>query len=293
MKGIGSKILVLFRSPDLFRAFWVGETMKDFVAVGERFQIRRLLFLLSREQRFYLLALSQKHVRLFRCTHHSAREIQLRGHVPTNLHEWRQTAKPDHVVDNRASAGPSVGSMKGVMFGTSTVREQQDEYLLHFFKQIDKGLHRLLAREVAPLIVAGVEFEIALYRKVNTYPQLTEHAVHGSPDGLSARELHERALTFVKQTFSAPLKKALEDFEEYGGTRRASSSLDEILRAADEGRVADLLLREGAERRGSGPGEEDLFNLAALRTVSHRGQAFALKASEMPGELDAAAIFRF
>jgi hypothetical protein len=43
---------------------------------------------------------------------------------------------------------------------------------------------------------------------------------------------------------------------------------------------------------GSGR-EEDLLNLAAVATLSHRGQAFGLEVSGMPDGVDAAAVLRF
>ncbi|MCU1337987.1 MAG: hypothetical protein JWO19_3568 [Bryobacterales bacterium] len=313
--------LVLFRSWDILRGFRLSElsgngAAKEFVVTGDRFQIRPLLPSMSRDQRFYVLALSQKHVRLFLCTFRAVQEIPLVGIAPQNLETWLHNRIPDHVLDNRAKAGPSVGSMQGVMFGTSTDRDRHDEYLTHFFKEIDKGLHKVLAGQNLPLLLAGVEPEIALYRKVNTYPQLLESGVHGSPDGLTHGDLHTRAVEAVKHTFSAPLRKVLRDFKDFRDTNRVSFSIPEILKRAQEGRVADLLIRKDAEYLGTwngvtmqikkGPAstqrlspqaiseqDSDLLNLAALETLSHRGKVFALKRSEMPLESDAAALLRF
>ena len=67
---------MLYRSLETFRYIPMRELSKEFVTVGNHFQIRRLLGLLSREQRFYLLALSQKHVRLFDCTAQGAEELK-------------------------------------------------------------------------------------------------------------------------------------------------------------------------------------------------------------------------
>src|ERR1700761_1831825 len=55
--------LILYRSPDLFRYYWLRDTIEDFVTVSQTFQIRPLLSMVSREQKFYVLALSQKHTR--------------------------------------------------------------------------------------------------------------------------------------------------------------------------------------------------------------------------------------
>jgi hypothetical protein len=197
---------------------------------------------------------------------------------------------PDHVLDNRASAGPSVGAMKGVMFGTSTDSDRHDEYLAHFFKEIDHKLHKILVSQILSLLLAGVDSEIGLYRKVNSYPHLLEPAVHGSPDGLSDGVLLARACETLKHTFSGPLKKVLTDFNDFRDTNRVSFSIPDILKQAQEGRVGDLLLREYVE---PGPADDELMNLAALQTLLHRGQVFALKPSEMPGATDVAALLRY
>ena len=107
-EGDWSVGFALFRSPEIFRYFLLRDLVTEFVMVRERFQIRPLLPLLSRDQRFYLLALSQKHVRLFRCTNQSEQELQLRRLPPENLHVWLNNRIPDHVLDNRSAGGPSV-----------------------------------------------------------------------------------------------------------------------------------------------------------------------------------------
>jgi hypothetical protein len=293
--------IILFRSPGTFRYFSTRQTLMESVTIGDHCQVRPLLSILSREQEFYLLALSQKHVRLFRCTQRSLQPISLRGHTPSNFHVWMNIRMPDHTLDNRSAAGHSTGSMKGVKFGTSTDRERMDEYLSHYFKAVDKGVHQVLAEESAPLIVAAVESEIALYRRVNTYPKLLDHSLHGSPDAESSEELYKRALEIVNQVPSEALSKVLKEFQEHRGTQRLSLSVSDILKRSFEGRVAHLLLREDAEHHGAWDeaaqrlqtGEEDLLNLTALQTLIHGGQVFSVQASEIPESADAAAILRF
>jgi hypothetical protein len=115
--------LALFRSPDQFPYFFLREAPTEFVTVGEHFEIRPVLAVVSRDQVFFVLALSQKHVRLFRCTYQSEQELQLRRVAPDNLHVWLNNRIPDHGLDNRAVAGPSVGSMKGVTFRTTRAKK--------------------------------------------------------------------------------------------------------------------------------------------------------------------------
>jgi hypothetical protein len=59
-KGVWSNGLIVFRSPDVFRYFFLHQPVPELHSVEERFQIRPLLSALAREQRFHLLGLSRR-----------------------------------------------------------------------------------------------------------------------------------------------------------------------------------------------------------------------------------------
>ena len=103
--------LIAFRSPGAFRHYWMRELLKDVAAVGERFEIRPLLAALARQQSFHLLAVGRHHVRLLRSTPRSTEEVRLEGVAPRNMQEFLHTRQPDHRLENRMTAGPSVGSL--------------------------------------------------------------------------------------------------------------------------------------------------------------------------------------
>lgn len=299
-EGVWSNGLIVFRSPDVFRYFFLHRHVPELHAVEERFQIRPLLSAVAREQRFHLLGLSRRDVRLFHCTQHRVEHATIR---PQNFRVWLATRKPDHVFENRAAAGPSVGSMKGVSFGTNTDREREDEYLVHFFKEVDNGVTALLRDDAAPLLLAGTEDEVAIYRRVSTHPRLLDQYVHGSPDGLSERELHRRAMAIAMRLCSLPLQSAIGELEKQRDKSRVSLDAQSVIKSAWEGGVADLFLSQRAEFIGrwneqtyqveSGSPGEDLLNAAALQTVLHGGQAFALEDEDMPEKHEVAAVLRF
>jgi uncharacterized protein (DUF2249 family) len=279
--------LVALRSPAVFRHFWVRKIPTEMVTVADHFPVLPLLSLFSNARIFYVLALSKKNVDLFRGADDSFERMKLPDAIPTNLNAFLNTRKPDHVLDNRAFGGPSAGSMKGVMFGTSTDRESRDQPLLHFFKEIEKGIHTVLKDTAAPLILAGVEYEVALYRKVNTYPRLMDDAVYGSPDSLRS-EMHERTLQIIQQHSPEPLRTALAQLEQRRGSTRVSFDMEQILQAAHDGRVADLFLRQDNTNGG-----DDKINAAAIQTLLHAGQVFALSPDLMPDRAALAAVMRY
>jgi len=298
--------LLVFQSPNLLEWVSTASQVPEKIAVADRFEIRPWLPLKDWDREFYILAISLKHPRLLRCTGLAAEEVELPAETPDSLSDAMQTRPPDHSLDNMSTGGPSTGSMKGVRFGTSTLAEVKDEYVLHFFLQLDRGVRAVLKQSEAPLVLAGVEHELALYRRINTYAHVVEPGVSGSPERLGP-ELHKRALGVIRGQLPEPLQKDLDGFDKLVGTGHASTRVQEIVKAAHDGRISHLLLRPDAEYEGKfdevrrkvkrQPGLidplHDLLNDAAAETFRHGGTVSAVPADKMPNGAPVAAIYRY
>jgi hypothetical protein len=294
--------LVVFRSPDVFRAFEVKQELDETVVAGEFFHafpfIRTLQF---GEQQFYILALSQNNVRLLRCTPTSSEQVQFPPDTPTSLEQWLNTRMPNAAPEHGEIRDSEAGS--GGSFTSTTDRDNKDEHVANFFRVINRAVFELLREEKAPLVLCGVEYERAMYKGINQYPHLMEEGVQGSAESLKGGELHARALELVQEFFSIPARRALESWEKLGGTQRVSDSFPEIVTAAFQARVAHLFAAEGAHTVGvfdrstmqmkvQGR-QEDLVNAAALQTLAFGGDVFILSPEDMPGQGQVNAIFRF
>ncbi len=302
----GSAVAV-FRSHDVSRRIWLHRPLEAQAVLGPRFYIRPILNELTRDRVFYVLALSQKNVRLLRCTEHSAEPVDLPSSIYTNFEEYMNPAKPDHVSDNRSSAGPGSGGSKGVMFGTTTEREDKDKYLAHFFGQIDRGLNEVLRDSKAPVILAGVDYELAIYRGVSAYPKLADEGIQGAANSLKGGELHARAIQVVEKCYEHKIDKTLHSYEEFVGAGRATHSVKEAVTAAHDGRVLTLLVSDSMQLTGrfeeathrvkARPNglaeEEDLLNAAAVECLLHAGNVLVAPNTRMPNGAPLAAILRF
>ncbi|MDQ2841240.1 MAG: hypothetical protein M3Y72_09420 [Acidobacteriota bacterium] len=298
--------IAVFRSPGAFWLTWMQEEVANRAVVGPHFYIRPLLPELAKPKKFYILALSQKDVRLLHCTFRTSEEVGLPSGTVAGFDGYMNTAKPDHDRNNLSSAGPSSGHSKGAVGTTDTEREDKHEYLGHFFQQIDRGVNELLRGSSDPVILAAVEYELAQYRSLNTYPHLLDEDVHGAPNGLKAGEMHARAIEAITRNCE---KKADEVLAEYnhkvGGG--ASNRLKDVLTAAHDGRVLTLLVSDSLEKSGTfderthsvkgHPAdafeEEDLINDAAVQTILHAGQVLSVSNKKMPNGAPLAAIFRY
>jgi hypothetical protein len=299
--------LILLRSADVFREFRSSGRLAEVVNVNDEFHLRSLLPLLAKSRDFFLLALSQNNMRLLHCTDSTSGEVSLPAGTPTNLEEFRAIRQPDHVLDSRAAAGPASGSSKGITFGTSSDNDDKDQYLLHFFRAIARGVADVLRDSGAPLVVAAVDHELALYRTVNTYQNVIEPGVQGAPDGMKGGEMHRRAIELLRAQPPNAVQRAMEGFDKAAGTGHASSHAQEIVRAAYEGRISYLFVQENAEYRGNFDEvrrkvkrhddgvtpQHDLLNEAVVQTIRHGGEALVLPGKDMPNGVPVCALFRY
>lgn len=299
--------VAVFRSPDVFERIWLDEQPPERAVFGPHFYIRPLLPFLSRERIFYILALSQNDVRLLRCTAASSEQVALAGGVPTSFDAFMNEEKPDHVRDNRATAGPAAGSSKGVMFGTGAGIENHDEFLAHFFRQIDRALGETLRDQHKPVVLAGVDYELALYRSLTRYPNIADDAVQGAPNSLKGGEMHARALAAIGKRTEEKIEHALEEYQRNVGGRLAIHGVKEVVMAAHDGRVRILLVSDSIERTGrvdemahtvkvrkdGAPEEEDLLNDASVQTILHGGEVLVAPNKKMPNGAALAAVLRF
>jgi len=295
----------IFRSPSVFRQFEMLGRLKPQFLVGSCFQIRPFLSDLALPQEFFLLKLSRKRVDLLRCAHLRAEAVGLPKGVPRTLDEFLAFEQPDHDLENRSFAGSSTGSMRRVRFGTGSARETEHTHLARFYKAVDRGIAEVLqARAEAPLVLAGVQEDLGIYRLNHKYSNLLDNAVYGSPgEWLPEEHLVREAYEIVRSDAIERAVAALKEAKERTTPARFFTDLDAILTAAAEGRVSRLFIAEDAQKRGVFDGakrggrwhwsEEDLLNLAAVETLAHGGLAFEIPGSEMPEGALAAAVIRY
>jgi hypothetical protein len=296
------KSLAVFRSKDMFRVVFLQQETANRAEIGPQFYIRPLLPELAKDKLFYILALSQNDVRMLRCTLTSSEEVPLSGGVKTSFDDYQDMQKPDHNNKNRASPGPSSGSSKGIMQGTSTDAEARDEYLTHFYKQIGLGVFETLRGKTEPVVPVGVDYELALFRRVNSYPHLSEESVHGAPNGLKAGEMHARAIEALAKAYEKKLDKVLAEYDHKVGGG-ASNRLKDVVTAAHDGRVLTLVVSDSLTPTGTfdeatnqaigGKGDQDLVNDAAVQTILHAGNVLVAPNNKMPHGSPVAAVFRY
>lgn len=298
--------VAVFRSPDVFAVAWPRNEVPGLVRMGPHFYVRPLLADLTQPHMFYLLALSQKDVRLLRCTQTSSEEVPFSEFDRLSFERWKNWEKPDHNALNNGATNSGVRGTVGALAPKGSDAEAKDEYLSHFFKFVDGKVNEILKDHKEPLIVAAVEYEQPIYREVNRYSHLCAEPVIGAPNSLKSGEMHARALAAIQRDYDRRVDDALAQWDHRVGAG-ASSRPAEVVKAAHDGRVLTLLISDSLELTGlfdenahrmigretGRPEDEDLVNDAAVQTILHAGNVLVVPHRKMPNGAATAAIFRF
>jgi hypothetical protein len=297
-----SEGLALFATPAAMRWYRLKKGFGPRFVIGERFFVKPLMSVVNSANRFYVLALNQKHIHLFEGDADNLHEVELKA-LPTSLAEalrFHDRDEPLMFHGPRARVGGWGAIFSGQGIGIDTMKDD----LLLFFQKIDRGLHEYLP-EKAPLVLASVEYLWPIYRKANRHPHLMERGIPGNSERWSARELHAKAWEVVHNRFERPIHNACDRFAGLAGTGRTCKDPAEVVRAASEGRLETLMVALDRDAWGEWNaaaseatihpqptnGDEDLLNVAAINAAAHGAKVFVLPEREMPDACPIAGIY--
>jgi release factor family 7 len=124
-----------------------------------------------------------------RSTRNSVSDIELEdipaGLADTLRHDDRGQPLQFHTRVSVGSSGPAP-----IFFGHGIGGAEDKRNIVPYFRELDRGLRDLLRDERAPLVLAGVEHLLPPYREANSYRQLFGEGIAGSPELMTAEDLH-------------------------------------------------------------------------------------------------------
>ncbi|HEX2296880.1 MAG TPA: hypothetical protein VHN37_16425 [Actinomycetota bacterium] len=315
------KGLALFLSRSGMRYFRLPFEVDEVVSIGDSVHLKPVLPVLTLQGHFFVLALAQDRVQMYRATEHSIEEIDLaQWGVPTSLMEalrYDDLQKPDsqhHSVTgpgrgqaNEAIAGEAPNQRTHAFHGHGEDGEGQRTQIRRFFNVLDDGLAKALAAETAPMVLVGVEYLRPIFKEVTSYNHVLDDGVDGNPEGFRPDEIHAKTWRVVQPWFRERIRDAKDRYHAGRVRGTGSDDLADILAAAYEGRVGVLFALRGAEVWGifdlasrsaevhseRGPGDVDLTDLACRQTLATGAEVFVVEEADMPTSTPLAAVYRY
>lgn len=303
--------LALFIANDFYEIFRLPLDFEPLTVLSERFHVKPLLPFFSNSGLFYILALSQNMVRLFRATRHSIEEVgdevMEAAEIPRSMEEALEYDDPEERLQHHTTTSGSGGSPEVMHHGHGGIEDEKQQRLRRFLQQVANGLDNLLQDDESPLVLAAVGYVQAAFEDVSQLNNVVISGIEGNPEHKQPEALLKEAREVVAPILSKEQESARTRFDEMAHSEKASDNLQDIVPAAVQGRVDslfvavnehswghydpqtnDIALHEPEHRNG-----EDLLDFAVVQTLKNGGAVYAVDAGELPGETSIAAVFRY
>ncbi|HET9907744.1 MAG TPA: hypothetical protein VFQ23_13915 [Anaerolineales bacterium] len=300
--------LAVFMTSEDFHSYRLPFKVEELLIIAQSYYIQPVLPLFTNNGHYYILAISQDEVRLFEGTRHGVGQIDLPDGTPENLNEALRLDDPQKQLQMHTGSSQSATG-HGMFHGQGAGDEEQKVRIERYLNLVDTGLKEIFREQKAPLVLAGVDYLLPIYRKVSEYANIMQEGITGSPEHLRPEELQEQAWPIVEAYFRQETVIAVEQYEQHAAMDKATDDVKEIVAAAFNGRVDKLILSVETQVWGTfnpttrevildsdGQGKQNslaLLDFAVMKTLQNGGTVYALSQEEMPTESPIAVVFRY
>ncbi len=293
--------LALFSSTGRFERYRVSLPLTEEVVVAASFRVRPVLSLVCRDEKFYVLSLSQNAVQLFEATRSAITVLDL-GSTATSMDEALALEDPERQLQFHSTGGG------GVEFhGHGAGAELDKAAIQRFLRAVDRGVCERLGDAREPLVLACVDYYLPLYRSVTRYPNVFDTAVTGNPEHRSPTELHADALRLIESPTRGVDHPGIDRYRAGIGAGKTVSTIEDLVTRAREGRIDTLLVTDvppvwgrvapdtgtvSTSQRASIE-DEDLIDRAVFDTLANGGEVFVTDVATLGTVTGVAATLRY
>ena len=150
----------------------------------------------SKNLSFYLLSLNLKKIKLYRASRDEIYEMLITD-IPTSLKIATGKDEFEKQLQSHSSSGVADRSGKKIFHGQGVGTNHYKDNIFHFFREIDKGLNKIAREKELPLVIAGVDYLLPIYKKASRYPNLLEKGITGNSERTGLKGLHKKSLPIV------------------------------------------------------------------------------------------------
>ena len=303
-----SEGLAILASSGRFEMFALQRKVPELVIVADSFHIKPLLRIVQSADRYHVLAINRKEVKLYIGNRDSLDDVEL-SRVPSTItaalgDELTEPYQGFHGVGPYHAGRGSTG----IRHGRGQKKDDVDLDMERFFRIVDRGILEQYSRPTRlPLILAGLPPNVAGFRAVSHNPQLVDPAIELDPDSLSLQELRTHAWRTIEPIYLQRLAEITDSYNLNRSRGLGAEDPAEVAKAAALGRVETLLIE--AERLEPGridaatgsiegraledPETDDSLDDIAETVLRTKGETIVVPTQRMPSTTGVAAIYRF
>lgn len=222
----------------LFRLFYLPIECGEFIYLGDKFYLGPLMGIVGDFREYYLLVLTQHQPLLYRGNSFNLSQSNIK--LPERLETGLQL---DEMPKDNEQPSSSYNGSCGFN-GRGGYKDIESKDRLKFWHLIDQVINQTKNKNL-PLIIAGVDYEVAEYKNQSHYPNILTKHIKGSYRGFRLYELFDKSLNLVKQQIIDKEHNRLVD--EYNRLSAKSPDLiardlNTISEAANMGKIETLMI---------------------------------------------------
>lgn len=297
--------LAVLGAPGFFRVYRLQRTPAELVVVGDSFHTKPLVRIQQSADRYQILGLSRREIRLFEGNRDHLDEIEPAPGVPRSADQVSdRDVERDRSIRTHGRVRPAMGR-----HGPGDVKQDTiDADTERFFRLVDRGILEHHSRPSGmPLLLASLPENQHVFRTVSRNPYLMDASIDGNPDALPVDTLRQRAWELVQPHYLRRLAGMIESFGAARANGQDVDDLADVAKAAVAGRIATLLLEADRHIPGDvdaetaaimldGQGQsqtDDLLDDLGERVLKNGGEVVIVPAERMPTTTGVAAIYRY
>lgn len=304
--------LAIFCSESTAVTVSLAHPVQEKIAITDHFVTRPLIEQDTANAEYLLLAIGRGGVRIYR----GSRDRLIL--IPVNdLPESLESVVSTYTLEKqRQHFGGATGGGKGSSVGTVSYgvenRKDRDNIMVETYcRQVDARILEHWQSENLPLVVAGVDYLFAVFRKISKNPNLMPINITGSPDHFSEVELRQKAWKIVSSNLPNEAAVAWGEAQNHLGSDRIRLNISQIIESASNGRVSQLFIPRGRQLTGRFDPEthkvvwpelheienpfdhDDLLETAAINALQKGAAVHFVDADRLPAGSDAMALMRY
>lgn len=196
--------LMGFYAPGFERTIHLIEKPESSVMLANQFYMLPLLQQKNNNDRLYVLALGQNHVKFYEAVPSGIIPIDIDDIVPDNMEDALNLDIGDDQIQAHTAGA------KSIYHSNDTGKENENKRLIQYFRQVDAGIMKITKGHSIPLVLAAVEHYHAIYESITQYQNFSKHMLVGNPQDLTPVQIssglipvfkdiqHQRIQTFKK-----------------------------------------------------------------------------------------------
>ena len=296
--------LAFFVSPDYDNVIRIRRPTRPLAEVADSFHVKPLIRALQLAERYQVLCVAPRRVRLFEGDPYAIHEVELSPNVPRSADDViaRESTGNSTAPGGRANAALQTGQPSSPPGAVPLDR---------FFRLVDQTIweNHSRAAQLPVIVCADVQYlaDFLSASKNDYVLKDVSQSIKLNPEAATPQRLQEEASRILQPRVEQELQQLKDTYYAAKARQLGSDELVQVAEAAALGRVGTLLVDSdktvpGILHRHSGliepanlssPRADDVLDDLAEMVLRMDGQVFVIPPEQMPTDAGVAAVFRY